>query len=220
MLPAYSWELGDENATQIVYIGSWEQAFIAINLTNVVLNRTQNFNRSLGFILGLTILAQHKHSKQNKKCHDLSFRSNLIFTEKCLNLWLILLRHEVVISFKLGVNAVSSTLCGIVGLCSIVPTTSLVPVTHCWMWSTNSTINQYYHNGIYNALQPFVSRKESSDACLKELSITPGYSNNASLSPPEITHAISDLKTQLKLMESNIKTIMSTITQKRKVCSM
>jgi len=62
--------------------------------------------------------------------------------------------------------------------------------------------------------------KEASDVCLRELMIMPSsVVNTDTLSAPEITQSLTDLKVQLKLMESNIKTIMSTITQKKKLLS-
>ena len=56
---------------------------------------------------------------------------------------------------------------------------------------------------------------DSNDACLKELKLTAG--DSSSLTPKDINSRISELKLQLQLLESNIKTIMSTVTLKRKV---
>lgn len=66
------------------------------------------------------------------------------------------------------------------------------------------------------------TRKECSLKSLAELgpAATAGDDRSTALTPPEIRESIGQLKSQLSLLESNIKTIMSTVAQKKKVCQL
>ncbi|KAF6029685.1 HAUS3 [Bugula neritina] len=59
--------------------------------------------------------------------------------------------------------------------------------------------------------------KQLRDDCLEELLLT--SSDNVSLLPADITKGAAELKVQLRIVESSIKTIMSIISQKKKLLS-